>query len=207
MDEHGYIASMASIHNGALDHYFMKTFEGKRNQMEIKILVAFASTHGSTQEVAEAVALTLRSQGIAVYLQPARNVRSLEGYSAVILGAPLYMFHLHKDAQRFLSKYRKIIRIGLPVAIFAGGPFGKGDEDEWQEVRKELDKELAKFPWLAPVSVEVIGGRFDPAKLCFPWNLIPALKQLPANDLRDWDGIHAWAASLGLKLQTVMPGS
>ena len=71
--------------------------------MEIKILVAYASTHGSTQEVAEVVAETLRGQGLVVDLQPARNVRSLEGYSAVVLGASLYMFHLHKDALRFLN--------------------------------------------------------------------------------------------------------
>ncbi len=172
--------------------------------MERRILVAFASTHGSTQEVAGVVAETLRGQGLAVDLQPARNVRSLEGYSAVILGAPLYILHLHKDALRFLSHHQKELSNGLPVAVFAGGPFGKGDEEEWKEVRKELDGELAKFPWLAPVSVQVIGGRFDPALLHFPWNLVPALKQMPPTDLRDWDAIRAWATSLVLKFQPSM---
>ncbi len=168
--------------------------------MEMKVLVAFASTHGSTQEVAGVVAETLRGQGLAVDLRPARDVRSLEGYNAVILGAPLYILHLHKDALRFLSRHQKALGSGMPLAVFAGGPFGKGDEAEWQEVRKELDGELAKFPWLAPVSVEVIGGRFDPARLHFPWNLVPALKQMPPNDLRDWEAIRAWANSLVPKL-------
>jgi menaquinone-dependent protoporphyrinogen oxidase len=173
--------------------------------MERKILVAFVSTHGSTREVADAIASTLRGEGIAVDLQPARNVRSLEGYSAVILGAPLYILHVHKDALRFLAQHQKTFSNGLPVAIFAGGPFGKGDEKEWQEVRKQLDGDLAKFPWLAPVSVEVIGGKFDPSRLRFPWNLIPAMKQIPTNDLRDWDAIRNWAKSLVLKFQPVMP--
>lgn len=172
--------------------------------MAINVLVAYASTHGSTQEVAEAVAATLREHGLAVDLQPARNVRTLEGYSAVVLGAPLYMFHLHKDALRFLSQHQKALTGGLPVAIFAGGPFASGDEKEWQEVRKQLDQELAKFPWLRPVAVEVIGGKFDPARLHFPWNLIPALRQMPPSDLRDWEAIHRWASILAAQLQPAM---
>ncbi len=169
--------------------------------MDRKVLVAFASTHGSTQEVAADIAGVLRGQGLAIDLQPARDVRSLEGYGAVVLGAPLYMFHLHKDALRFLSRHRVALSGGMPLAVFAGGPFGKGDGNEWQEVRKSLINELAKFPWLAPVSVQVIGGRFDPAHLRFPWNLVPALKNMPPSDLRDWDAIRAWAKSLVLKFQ------
>ncbi len=47
--------------------------------METKILVAYATTHGATQEVAETIAATLRDQGLVVDLQPARKVRMLEG--------------------------------------------------------------------------------------------------------------------------------
>jgi menaquinone-dependent protoporphyrinogen oxidase len=172
--------------------------------MENKVLLAYTSTHGSTQEVAEAVAATLRANGLAVDLQPLRNVRSLDGYRAVVLGAPLYMFHLHKDALRFLSRHQKALSGGVPVAIFAGGPFGTSNEKDWQEVRRQLDQELAKFPWLKPMAIEVIGGRFDPARLRFPWNLIPALKQTPPSDLRDWAAIHAWAGSLAAQLQPVV---
>jgi menaquinone-dependent protoporphyrinogen oxidase len=172
--------------------------------MEIKILAVYASTHGSTQEVAEVMAASLRQGGLTVDIQPARNVRTLAGYSGVVLGAPLYMFHLHKDALHFLARHRQAFTAGLPIAIFAGGPFGSGDEKEWQEVRKQLDQELIKFPWLKPVAVEIIGGRFDPARLRFPWNLIPALKQMPPSDLRDWAAIQAWASSLAAKFQPAL---
>jgi menaquinone-dependent protoporphyrinogen oxidase len=164
--------------------------------METKVLVVYASSYGSTQEIAEVISETLRSQGLAVDCEPIRKVRTLEGYSAVVLGAPLYMFHLHKEARHFLSQYRKILADHLPVAIFTGGPFAKGDEKEWQEVRAQFDRELAKFPWLTPISVQMVGGKFDPAKLRFPYNLIPALKKMPASDLRDWVAIRAWASSL-----------
>lgn len=178
--------------------------------MEIKVLVAYASTHGSTQEVAEAVAVTLREHALTVDLQRARDVRTLAGYSAVVLGAPLYMFHLHKDALRFLSRHQKALSGGLPMAIFAGGPIASGDgnafvdEDAWQEVHKQLDQELAKFPWLRPLAVEVIGGKFDPSRLRFPWNMLPALRQMPPSDLRDWEAIRAWAGSLAMQLQPVL---
>ena len=164
--------------------------------MNEKILVAYATSSGSTQEIAESVAATLREAGFAVDVQPARKVRSLQGYCAVVLGAPLYMFHWHADARNFLARQRKAIQSGLPLAIFAGGPMDKGDEKEWQGVREQMDKELAKFPWLTPLSLQLVGGKFDPANLRFPYTLIPALKAMPAKDLRDWDAIRAWARSL-----------
>ena len=173
--------------------------------MENKVLVAYASKYGSTQEIADAVAATLRESELAVDLQLMREVRTLAGYSAVVLGAPLYMFTWHKDALRFLSQHRKILAGGLPVAIFAGGPITTGDEKEWQESCAQLDQELAKYPWLTPVAVEIVGGRFDPAKLHFPWNLLPALKQMPASDLRDWAAIRAWADDLAVQLQPAWP--
>jgi menaquinone-dependent protoporphyrinogen oxidase len=171
--------------------------------MSDSILVAYATRAGSTQEVAEVVAETLREHGLAVEIQPMRKVRTLAGYSAVVLGAPLYMFHWHKDAPHFLARYQGILAGGLPIAVFAGGPIGSGDEKEWQEVRAQLDRELAKFPWFKPTSVQIVGGKFDPAKLRFPYSLIPALRQMPASDLRDWTAIRAWASSLAEQLQPV----
>ena len=164
--------------------------------MNGKILLAYATTHGSTREIADAVAATLRAQSLDVDVRPAKEIRTLEGYRAVILGAPMYMFRLHGDARRFLSRHRAALSSGLPLAIFAGGPYGQDIAKETQEVRAHLDKELANFPWLKPAAVEIVGGRFDPHHLRFPWSLIPALKSAPAADKRDWDAIRAWAESL-----------
>ncbi len=167
--------------------------------MSDSILVGYATRYGSTQEVAEAVAATLRESGLEVDIQPVRTVRTLVGYSAVVLGAPLHMFRWHKDALHFLSRHRQALA-ERPVAIFALGPF-HDDEKEWQDVRAQLDKELVKFPWLTPVALGIFGGKFDPAKLGFPLNLLPALKQMPASDIRDWTAIRAWASNLATKLQ------
>jgi menaquinone-dependent protoporphyrinogen oxidase len=168
--------------------------------MENKVLVAYASTNGSTQEIAETIAAELGKNGVTVDLQLMRKVQSLQEYRAVVLGAPLYIMHWHKEALKFLPRHRQAL-MERPVAIFASGPSFKGDEAECQEVRRQIKQELAKFPWLTPLAVEIMGGRFDPAKLHFPLNLIPALKNMPANDLRDWTAIRAWASDLAGKLQ------
>jgi menaquinone-dependent protoporphyrinogen oxidase len=166
--------------------------------MPDSILVAYATRYGSTQEVAEAVAAALRENGLAVDLKPLKEVKSLDGYSGVVIGAPLYMFRWHKDAKRFLSQHRQALE-KRPAAVFALGPFNDVPK-EWQDVRDQLDKELAKFPWFAPVAIEIFGGKFDPATLDFPYNIVPGLKKLPVSDIRDWTAIRAWANSLPEKL-------
>ena len=170
--------------------------------MSTSVLVAYATRYGSTQEVAEAIAATLRECGLAVDIQPVQDVRTLDQYSVVLLGAPLYMFHWHKDALHFLARHRETL-MQRPVAIFALGPF-HNDAKEFQEVREQLEKELAKFPWLMPAAIEIFGGKFDPQKLTFPHNLLPALKNMPASDIRDWTAIRAWASDLAEKFQPAL---
>ena len=162
--------------------------------MSASILVAYATRYGSTQEVAEAIAATLREGGAAIDCRRLKEVKTLDGYTAIVVGAPLYMFHWHKDAKSFLSRHRQAL-LARPVAVFAMGPL-KDEAKDWQDVRAQLDKELLKFSWLMPVAAEVFGGKHDPAKLTFPHSLIPALKQMPACDIRDWTAIHAWASGL-----------
>ncbi len=162
--------------------------------MAAKILIAYATRYGATKEIAEEVAAALRAEGREVDVLPAKAVQSLAGYGGVVLGAPLYMFRWHADALNFLKRHQKALE-GMPVAIFAGGPWNDKEED-WAGVREQIKKELAKFPWLKPAAVQEVGGRFDPALLRFPYSWIPALKKMPANDVRDWNAIRAWGAGL-----------
>jgi menaquinone-dependent protoporphyrinogen oxidase len=171
--------------------------------MSDTVLVVYATRYGSTQEVAERVAATLRENGLQVDVQAARQVRTLEGYRAVVLGAPLYIGRWLKDAHRFLGRYQE----GLaqrPVAIFALGPT-RTEEMEAPDVRTQLDQELSKYPWLKPVVAELFGGKYDPATLRFPDSLLAVLPAsplhgAPASDARDWEAIRAWATNLAAKL-------
>ncbi len=166
--------------------------------MSVSVLVTYATRYGSTQEVAEAVADTLRLHGLVVDVAHMTDVLSLEGYDAVVLGTAIYMFRLHKDARHFLARHSHALT-GHRVAVFALGPF-HDDPKEWEAARSHLDKGLAKFPWLTPIDYQVFGGRFDPAKLRFPFTLTP-LRRMPASDIRDWGAIRAWAGDLAGKLQ------
>ena len=171
--------------------------------MSDPILVAYATRYGSTQEVAEQVAATLRERGLEVELKPARQVRTLEGYRAVVLGAPFYIGHWLKDAQRFLTRHQTALT-ERPVAVFTLGPT-RAEELHSPEVRAQLDQELTKYPWLKPVAAELFGGKYDPAKLRFPDSLaakLPAspLYNQPASDARDWAAIRAWASDLVVRL-------
>ncbi len=178
--------------------------------MSSSILVAFASKYGSTQQVAETVAAELRNSGATVTLEKARDVKTLEGYSAIVLGAPIYSGAWHKDALNLLLRHRRELE-KRPVAIFALGPT-HDDEEERKESRAMLKNELAKLPWLVPVTAELFGGRYDPGKLRFHDTLIASLPAsplhgVPASDVRDWAAIRAWATSLVAKFQPALAES
>ena len=153
-----------------------------------RILVAHASRHGSTREVAEAVAGALRTLGCSVDVMPAAEVGMLRGYAGVVLGGALYTGRLHKDARRFLARHREALA-GRALAIFALGPRTLEAADVAGS-RAQLDRALHAVPELHPVSVAIFGGVIDPEKLRFPF------KRMPASDARDWAAIDAWAAEL-----------
>jgi len=170
--------------------------------MTAEILVAYATRYGSTKEVAETVAATLEEQGLEVEVKMAREVRSLDGYSAVVLGTPLYMGALYKDVRALLERSQAALE-QTPLALFALGPISAADGVEGS--RKQLDAALAKLPWLSPVATEVFVGKYDPATLGFKDKMIAVLPASPlhgepAHDERDWGAIRGWAQEVSSRL-------
>lgn len=153
------------------------------------VLVAYATRHGSTREVAVDIAGTLQALGADVELREARDVRGPDGFvrglpgswSLVVLGAPLYSGRWHRDAHRFLRRHRKDLA-GVPVAVFGMGPRSP-DAAAWRRAQEQLDRAVAKHKWLTPTAVEVFGGVDPPGTH-------------PRRDLRDWTQIEAWAAGI-----------
>jgi menaquinone-dependent protoporphyrinogen oxidase len=158
------------------------------------ILLAYATRFGSTQEVAETITAELREAGLEVDLQPMQEVKTLDNYDAVVLGAAIYGSKWHPDAHKFLSQNQEILR-QRPVAIFALGPLSTSDA-AMRRSRRQLDKELEKYPWLKPVALEMFVGKLDPSKLGFFERLGST-----ASDYRNWDAIRAWANALPAQLQ------
>lgn len=147
-------------------------------------LVVHASRHGSTREVAEAIAAVLADHGLPAVVSAAREVRgSVAGWRLVVVGGALYSGRWHRDARRFLKRHRdELARV--PVAVFGMGPRETGDE-AWARARGQLDRALARLPWLEPAAVALFGG-VDP----------PRREDRPRRDVRDWTVIRGWAADV-----------
>jgi menaquinone-dependent protoporphyrinogen oxidase len=156
------------------------------------VLVAYATRHGSTREVTAEVARILRQSGIDVEIRPAREVKSLDRYGAVVLGGALYMGRWHRDARKLLKRFRRAL-VSLPLAVFAMGPLDT-ESEHVEDARAQLKKALGAVSELHPFSTAIFGGVIDPSKLPFPIN------RMPASDARDWDAIRSWAEETGGEL-------
>jgi menaquinone-dependent protoporphyrinogen oxidase len=164
----------------------------------MQILVVYGTKHGSTGEVAEAIADRLRTHGIDVDCGPAANVEELEGYDAVVVGGALYMGRWHADAQAFLKRHSTSLS-GKPVAVFAMGPQTTGTADI-EGSRRQLARALQRIRTVEPVTTAIFGGVVDPDTLRFPFN------RMAAADARDWGAIELWADALPALLSVSRAG-
>jgi menaquinone-dependent protoporphyrinogen oxidase len=166
----------------------------------MSVLVAYASKRGSTAEIAETVAATLRREGLKVCLEPAGEVQSLERFDAVVLGSAVYMKRWRGDARHFLKKHRKALR-QTPFWVFSSGPVGDPGQDnpDWIEPPKLAEK------------VEELGGKghavFGGCLPTQPNGFIERamVEGVPKEyrDRRDWDEIRAWAQQIAEQLAAV----
>lgn len=152
------------------------------------VLVAYGTKHGSTRDVAQAVAETLEELGLDVASLPAARVDELSPYTGVVIGGAIYTGRWHPDAVEFLERHRDALAV-MPVAVFGMGPRTMEEHDA-ESSRAQLAKALAKVPEVDPYAVAVFGGVIDPHSLRFPFN------RLPASDARDWGAIRSWATDI-----------
>jgi menaquinone-dependent protoporphyrinogen oxidase len=164
------------------------------------ILVAYASKRGSTAEIAETIAATLRREGLGVCLERAEDVQSLDRYDAVVLGSAVYMKRWRGDARHFLKRHRKALR-QMPFWVFSSGPVGVpwDDKPEWMKPPKLAEK------------IEELGGRehivFGGCLPAEPQGLMEKamVEGTPKQfrDRRDWADIRGWASAIASDLVAV----
>lgn len=164
--------------------------------MTPNVLVAYASKHGTTREVAESIAGTLREfGGLTVEIEDARRVHDISRYDAVVVGGGLYMGKWHADAKHLLKRHRHELA-EKRLAAFGMGPDSL-DESKVVESRKQLERALAATPEIEPIAVTIFGGALRPETWRFPFN------RLPAFDARDWDAVHGWAEEVAATITPV----
>jgi menaquinone-dependent protoporphyrinogen oxidase len=78
-----------------------------------KILIAYATKHGSTREVADSLAAAFREHELDVETQPAALVDDLSIYSAVVVGGSLYTGRWHPDARWTRERSRSRARSSI----------------------------------------------------------------------------------------------
>ncbi len=164
------------------------------------VLVAYASKRGSTAEIAETVAATLRREGLRVCLEKAEEVESLEPYDAVVIGSAVYMKRWRGDARHFVKKHRKALR-QMPFWVFSSGPVGDPakDDPEWTEPPRIVEK----VEELGTRGHVVFGGCLPAEPKSFMERAMVEGTPREHRDRRDWAEIRDWAQGIAAELAAV----
>jgi menaquinone-dependent protoporphyrinogen oxidase len=168
--------------------------------MPSPVLVAYATKHGATAEIAEAIADQLRADGLDAEARRAGEVRSLDQYSAVVLGSAVYMKRWRREARHFLRHHHDALA-HTPLWVFSSGAVGEHRDPQWEEPAKIVET----VERLGAREHVVFGGRVPQD----PGNFVERamLRDTPPEvaDLRDFDAIRSWASGIAAAL--AMPTS
>jgi menaquinone-dependent protoporphyrinogen oxidase len=156
-----------------------------------RLLVAYGTKHGSTAEIAEAIADALREGGHDVDCTPAGDVSEPRAYDAAVIGSAVYMKRWQRDARGLLKRLVRDFE-GRPVWIFSSGPCGNNPDPSWSEPSNVVS--LAES--LGARDHVVFGGRLPLEPSNFMERAM--VKDCPPDlrDRRDWEEIRAWAAGI-----------
>jgi menaquinone-dependent protoporphyrinogen oxidase len=162
----------------------------------MRVLVVFASKHGSTEGVARAIAARLKHAGLEIEVGSVGEIGGLEEAGAVVLGSALYFGSWMKEAVEFAK--RNAGALGrCPVWLFSSGKLGTEAKDEEAMSQRQL-AELTEL--LHPRDHRVFFGALDRSKLGFGERMAVKAAKVPDGDFRDWDAIDAWADDIASAL-------
>lgn len=158
-----------------------------------RVLVAYASKHGATAGVAEAVGKELCARGLAADAALIKNVRDLGSYQGVVVGSAIYMGKWMAEARDFVKENRDLLS-RVPVAYFLVCiTMARAIENKREIALSYLDPVLEAVPEVKPLSIGTFAGRLDYSKVSWLNKKILKAKGAPEGDFRDWKSIRAWA--------------
>ena len=159
------------------------------------ILIAYASRHGSTREVAERLAAVLRGRGHCVELRAAAQTRDVSGYQAIVIGSPVYDGAWLPEASEFVRQ--NLDRLAsVPVWLFSVGAFGDEHPVIGRLMKKE-PREMARFlQTIRPRDYRVFAGVIDANSWPSYGKLLLRIFGGRVGDNRDWQSIERWAAEI-----------
>ncbi|GAB3309875.1 flavodoxin domain-containing protein [Geodermatophilus aquaeductus] len=161
-----------------------------------RVLVTYASRHGATRELAEALARDLvasdagREVGLYAAAVAAESRPDPSSWDAVVLGSAVYAGRWLPAARDLATQRAGALR-RRPVWLFSSGPIGDPPypTDEAQDAP-------AIAALVAPRGHRVFPGRLDKALLGFAERAVVTAMRAPLGDFRDWDAVRAWAGEI-----------
>lgn len=161
----------------------------------MRILVAYASKHGSTQEIAEFIGKTITDSGIDVDVYYIGAVTNLTDYDGVVIGSAVYAEQWRPDAAQFI-RLRVDVLAEKPVWLFSSGPTGHGTPTDLLGgfvFPNNLEPYRQK---IAPQDTVVFHGNLDLTKLTLAELMIVNGYGGPLGDYRQWETIRQWADNI-----------
>jgi menaquinone-dependent protoporphyrinogen oxidase len=156
-------------------------------------LIAYASKHGSTAEIAERIGATLRSAGHEADVLPIGAVTDRNEFEAMVLGSAVYMGRWMKEAANFVRLHHSLLA-ERPLWLFSSGPVGPKALPEAADI--------AEFRQLLEISDHrTFDGALDAKKLSLAERITVKAVKAPYGDYRNWEDIDTWATSIASSLQ------
>jgi menaquinone-dependent protoporphyrinogen oxidase len=168
--------------------------------MENTILVAYASNHGMTADIAERIGETLRQSGLQVDVLPVKRVKDPAKYKAVVLGSAVYIAMWRKEIVKFLQKNESLLS-QRPVWVFSSGPMGEGDPAELLQGWRFPEAQRFLIERIKPRDTAIFHGAIDIKKMSFLEKWVLNRVKAPVGDFRDWDAISSWARAIADELK------
>jgi menaquinone-dependent protoporphyrinogen oxidase len=161
-----------------------------------RVLVLHASEAGSTTQIAEAVAETLRARGLDADLRPVSESGDLAPYGAVVLGSAVYAGRWRPDAVDFLRR-RAAELAARRVWLFQSGPLDRSPGATDMAPPKNI---AALAERIGTRGVVTFGGRLAEDAKGFVAHAM--VRRGAAGDFRDFDAIRAWANGVARELSS-----
>ena len=162
-----------------------------------QVLVAFGTSRGGTQGLAELIGHDLRDHGYETIVRPASEVADLGDADAVIVAGALYAGRWHKDARRLVKRQADRLS-ALPVWLVATGPLdGTAQEGLLAPVPHVKDAAAR----IGARGVQTFGGRLEPDAAGFPAS---AMAKTMAGDWRDAEHVARWVDEVDGELSATL---
>lgn len=164
------------------------------------VLVAAASKHGATGEIAARIGAGLAGHGLDVEVKKLQDVDDLGGYEAFMLGSGIYLGKWMKEARRFVEGHASELA-ERPTWLFSSGSIVGHPPvaDDPNAVRAGLVETLVETTQAR--EHKLFAGKLDKGKLNFPEKAAVRGAHASEGDHRDWQAIDEWAAAIGRELQ------